>query len=452
MHGRLKVKTTEQQEKEKKVERAAKLKSYRQAMDTILLRRSEGHKDETQLKISAQVLQSNPDITTLWNIRKEILLHLFEKPVVEDEQSIDKDTRLNKELDLTQACLMINPKSYGAWYHRTWSLEHMDRPNWKKELALCNKYLQLDERNFHCWDYRKWVAAQAKVSCQDELEFTMEKIGENFSNYSAWHYRSKLLPLLYPGDNNNTIQESTLHSELDLVQNAAFTDPEDSSAWFYHTWLLGKEEEKLSIIYCLIQANTIILAVTRPVQDNQIKVFINDKVVDLSWKGEDERYNSLWKAEILCNSGDILQLSAQEQKLKFSRTENAKQLMQGDGWKSPEERFINLSNEKTETVLKQALDNCTQLLDLEPDSKWTLFTKTLILLALDSHKNHQDIVVGLSKLMKIDSMRKNYYQDFLNRVKTEYRIEQADYDAKTIDQKSDNNVIYHSQYFPAFQI
>ena len=30
MHGRLKVKTTEQQEKEKKIERAAKLKSYRQ--------------------------------------------------------------------------------------------------------------------------------------------------------------------------------------------------------------------------------------------------------------------------------------------------------------------------------------------------------------------------------------------------------------------------------------
>ena len=30
--------------------------------------------------------------------------------VEEGEQSIDKDTRLNKELDLTQACLMINPK------------------------------------------------------------------------------------------------------------------------------------------------------------------------------------------------------------------------------------------------------------------------------------------------------------------------------------------------------
>ncbi len=35
MHGRLKVKTTEQQEKEKKVERAAKLKSYRQVCNKM---------------------------------------------------------------------------------------------------------------------------------------------------------------------------------------------------------------------------------------------------------------------------------------------------------------------------------------------------------------------------------------------------------------------------------
>ena len=40
----------------------------------------------------------------------KFLFNLYNFIVVEDEQSIDKDTRLNKELDLTQACLMINPK------------------------------------------------------------------------------------------------------------------------------------------------------------------------------------------------------------------------------------------------------------------------------------------------------------------------------------------------------
>ena len=174
MHGRLKVKTTAQQEAERKAEREKKCAAYKAAMNAILDRREAGMKDDVQLKSTAQVLMGNPDITTLWNIRKEILEHKIaeEKNEKKDEQQdedgapatkTDLDVVLRSELDLTQHCLMTNPKSYGAWYHRCWCLERMSEPQWDREVRLCNKYLELDERNFHCWDYRRYRTYSMKA-------------------------------------------------------------------------------------------------------------------------------------------------------------------------------------------------------------------------------------------------------------------------------------------------
>ena len=148
------MKTTAQQEAEKKKERAVKLAGYRHAMAAILARRSEGLKDEQQLKLTGQVLLANPDLNTLWNIRRECLA------VVVGTEAV----WLEKELELTRQCLMTNPKSYGAWHHRWFCLDQAgDAADWEREVGLCDRFLEADERNFHCWDYRQAVAVRADV-------------------------------------------------------------------------------------------------------------------------------------------------------------------------------------------------------------------------------------------------------------------------------------------------
>lgn len=61
-----------------------------------------------------------------------------------------------------------------------------------------------------------------------EIKFSTERLNNNFSNYSSWHYRSTLIQL----------DQQCIEEELELVKNAVFTDPADSSAWFYLKWVV----------------------------------------------------------------------------------------------------------------------------------------------------------------------------------------------------------------------
>ena len=314
MHGRLKIKTTAQQEAERKAQRQEKLQTYQTAIEAIFANRKAIKADtnpeqkdiliKTQMKLTSGVLMANPDISTLWNIRKQILNDIL---TVQDNEEEAHDIILRKELDLTVQCLQNNPKSYGAWHHRCWSMLHMLKPHWDYELMLCNKYLSLDERNFHCWDYRRFVVKHAEISAQDELNYTMERININFSNYSAWHYRSKLLPML-----DDKISEVKRRKELDLVLNAAFTDPEDSSAWFYHKWLLGRPEDILKPVMIRFDTkdNDLMVAFSRPVASKDLRLFVNDNLEHVSeWTSiGNETYQTLWMTKLLNQEGGKIRL------------------------------------------------------------------------------------------------------------------------------------------------
>ena len=53
---------------------------------------------------------ANPDISTLWAVRKE---NIEKEVLILDEKPEEHDKILTKELELTIQCLKENPKSYG---------------------------------------------------------------------------------------------------------------------------------------------------------------------------------------------------------------------------------------------------------------------------------------------------------------------------------------------------
>lgn len=90
-----------------------------------------------------------------------------------------------------------------------------------------------------------------------ELEYAWKRITVNFSNYSAWHYRTILLPQVTAAENAGAdaaesnakahlLPATTLQKELDLLRQAVFTEPDDQSPWFYRRWVLGQAQRHFS--------------------------------------------------------------------------------------------------------------------------------------------------------------------------------------------------------------
>ncbi|XP_029188106.2 geranylgeranyl transferase type-2 subunit alpha-like isoform X3 [Acropora millepora] len=384
-HGRVKVRTTAEQAEAKRKEREKKLKIYNETTNRIHEKRKNGDMDKESLSLSEQVLSANPDYLTLWNFRREIFLHMKEENSADALQEI-----CQRELSFLTNCLQVNPKSYCVWHHRQWIMEFMPQPSWKEELRLCNLFLSYDARNFHCWDYRRYTVNKANISPVDEFNFSTEKIRENFSNYSSWHYRSKLLPLIHPCQSGDMerVEEEALMKEFDLAQNAFFTDPYDQSAWFYHRWLLGRARPLMDMS-CLY---------VRYTRKNPLSLLMKKKLL--------ESGVTVFRTIILQQFGYPLFSESEA-----STTANESHLFRA------ELTAVHSS------VLQQELDSCRLLLQEEPDNKWTMLTMVLLMRALDPLVYEQETDFYLEKLVEVDGFRKGYYKDLRRKFKLENVIE-----------------------------
>lgn len=90
------------------------------------------------------------------------------------------------------------------------------------------------------------VMAHRMRLAQEELSYTLSKIESNFSNFSAWHERSLLLPALWEAEHLDAAQcRSRRDEEFQLVTQAMFVDPDDQSVWTYHRWLVSLGEHEI---------------------------------------------------------------------------------------------------------------------------------------------------------------------------------------------------------------
>ncbi len=119
-----------------------------------------------------------------------------------------------------------------------------------QEIIGCNMFLEKDDRNFHVWNHRltifemikKYFPNNFQEFLNKELDFSIGMVKKNLSNFSAWHYRSKLIPIYFNLNKilwNSNAALDFFKLDLELITNAVYTDPKDQSPWNYHLWIIN---------------------------------------------------------------------------------------------------------------------------------------------------------------------------------------------------------------------
>uniref|UniRef100_A0A0R3X965 Geranylgeranyl transferase type-2 subunit alpha n=1 Tax=Hydatigena taeniaeformis TaxID=6205 RepID=A0A0R3X965_HYDTA len=482
MHGQVKVRRSpEQDAQHREIESEAK-RRFSLLVEEVLAKRRSGIFDLELLEKLAelleqspemftmwnyQLLEQSPEMFTMWNYRREILLNTVNFDLPTDARSRIFDD----ELTLTSRCFLKNSKSYATWHHRRWIMLHHPRPDWKNELDLCNKALRLDGRNFHCWDYRRFVVESSRTPNTTELYFTYMTLEENFSNYSAWHYRSGLIgaddevctvatpvspPPTFEVDRKNEISDFPW-DEFDLVHNAVFTDPKDQGPWFYYSWLLGRGVKNcyLRELYLSRSLQRAVLVFTSP----KLKSAISHLHVDISvrnpstntlnsytpsnldgWKSAlNDNISAVWWFELPktiidgCTVSVTVHSEERGDKTAVcsSTVEDSKTWlfckMEADQKESltrvalDPRRLLNfmVSPVHEPSSLMGELDTVRELVALEPNNKWALFTLVNLLRYIRPPNCANEIEAAVETLKTVDGHRKRYYADMASAHATE---------------------------------
>ncbi|NXU49333.1 PTAR1 protein, partial [Turnix velox] len=190
------------------------------------------NKDEL-IDITCTLLLLNPDFTTAWNVRKELIQSGTLNPL--------------KDLHLGKLALTKFPKSPETWIHRRWVLQliqensllsNMTKENLgagpverihrlvQEEMSVCCEAAGRYPSNYNAWSHRIWVLQHlGKLSIKillDELSSTKYWVSMHVSDHSGFHYRQFLLKSLIGRtvtDNNILVQNHMVNEQNPCLQN-----------------------------------------------------------------------------------------------------------------------------------------------------------------------------------------------------------------------------------------
>lgn len=215
---------------------------------------------------------------------------------------------------------------------------------------------------------------------------------------------------MFPDDSGELPISGEKHTEeLDLVMNATFTDPNDTSAWFYQRWLLKPRQTSRQVLWKIKMTDErVMIAFNKQVslRDQTTSIKVDETLVEANFRPcGDRRFDFLWIATLRCPP---------------KRKSVVEIIHEGVGyrleWSSQDEAWLYTSDLRQETKrdvkhLAVQLDNYKQLAEIEPDNKWALLTGIILMKKIDPVEYHEAILNDLAKLSSIDKLRTSYYND-----------------------------------------
>ncbi|KAM6170556.1 protein prenyltransferase alpha subunit repeat-containing protein 1 [Rhynchocyon petersi] len=186
---------------------------------------------EELIDVTCTLLLLNPDFTTAWNVRKELILSDTLNPI--------------KDLHLGKLALTKFPKSPETWIHRRWVLQQLIQetslPSFvtkgnlgtipaertqqliQEEMEVCGEAAGRYPSNYNAWSHRIWVLQHlAKLDIKillDELSSTKHWASVHVSDHSGFHYRQFLIKSLINQTviDGSVLEQNSLRSEPSLV-------------------------------------------------------------------------------------------------------------------------------------------------------------------------------------------------------------------------------------------